>query len=72
VSSIGQRAGCSPALRPQKLLFYCEEVPALVIVICGGGILSTGSLIHDTNRIILGAVFEAAGVGVGIWRLIAR
>lgn len=30
------------------------------------------SQVHDTNMIILGAVFEAAGVGVGIWRLMAR
>ena len=43
--------------------------PALAILLCGGGFLSTGSLTHDTNMIVLGAVFAAAAVGVAIWRL---
>ena len=46
--------------------------PALAIVICGGGFLSTGCLIHDTNMIILGVVFGVAGVGFGIWRLLRK
>jgi hypothetical protein len=46
--------------------------PALALLICGGGFLSTGCLIHDTNMIILGAVFGAAGVGVAIWRLMGK
>ncbi len=46
--------------------------PALAIVICGGGFLSTGSLIHDTNMIVMGAVFCAGGVGFAVWRLMRK
>jgi hypothetical protein len=45
---------------------------ALAIVIFGCGFLSTGSLIHDSNMIGLGAVFCAAGVGVAIWAFLKR
>jgi hypothetical protein len=46
--------------------------PALAIVICGGGFLSTGSLIHDSNMIVLGAVFCLGGVGFAVWRLMGK
>jgi hypothetical protein len=41
-------------------------------VICGGGFLSTGYLIHDTNMIVLGAVFCVGGVAFALWRLIRK
>ncbi len=46
--------------------------PALAIVVVGGGFLSTGSLIHDTNMIVMGVVFCASGVGFAIWRLMGK
>jgi hypothetical protein len=46
--------------------------PALAIVICGGGFLSTGYLIHDANMLGLGAVFCVGGAGFAIWRLMVK
>lgn len=54
---------------PAPVSLFDKLGPALAILLCGGGFLSTGCLIHDTNMIVLGAVFAAAAVGVAIWRL---
>ena len=43
---------------------------ALAIIIFGCGFLSTGSLTHDTNMIVLGWLFSAVGVGVGMWAIL--
>ncbi len=65
-------AANKPSAAPAPTALYDKLGPSLAVVLCGGGFLSTGSLIHDTNMIVLGAVFVVAGVCVAIARLIRK
>ena len=61
-----------PPAAPVPASLFDKLGPAIAIVLCGGGFLSTGSLTHDTNMIVLGAVFGVAGVGVAISQLTGK
>ncbi len=67
-----QAAADKTPAAPAPVSLFDRLGPALAIVICGGGFLSTGYLIHDSNMVVLGAVFCAGGVGFAIWRLMVK
>ncbi len=69
---LAKAAASKPPTAPAPTALFDKLGPGLVVVLCGGGFLSTGSLIHDTNMVVLGAVFIVAGVGVAIARLLRK
>jgi hypothetical protein len=67
-----EAAASKPPATPAPASLFDRLGPALAVVICGGGFLSTGYLIHDSNMIVLGVVFCAGGVGLAVWRLVGK
>jgi hypothetical protein len=65
-------AANKPPAAPAPASLMDKLGPALAILICGGGFLSTGYLTHDANMMILGGGFGVAGVGVAIWRFMGK
>ncbi len=72
VEKQSQAAAKEPSAAASSTSWFDKIAPGLALVLCGGGFLSTGSLIHDTNMMILGAVFGVAGICVAIARLVRK